>query len=226
MNHDPCRWTASVDVADADFQDNPPRWPSEGCRAIISLLDPGSVNSPLPPVADFDLPIYFLNPFIFGLPRWSDPYGWRRLTSVKRLAFFYFYRTWGNGWVLGCPDRDRSFGVFKQDTSGVTVALWSPAATSDPRFADCSFDTIGRVPLWPFARPLLCALRAGPLRFAFGIPHSSRIIIRLTHGVLRLRAWVTRCLPEPKRSGLGTAHRCPSDPPGYRTKSLGTGPAD
>jgi hypothetical protein len=171
---------------------------------------------------------YVLATFVVTPIRWTDRYGWRRMTDVERVAAANYYRdlgrrmgirdipqTWqGFARLLDAYERDH----FAFDLGGRTVAEATLALLA-------TFPPNDRLP-GAVVRRISLATMDDALLDAFAFPHPSRAVRGLVRGGLRLRGRVVRFLPP--RTDPFFARQPPqvrSYPDGYRVEDLGTFPA-
>jgi hypothetical protein len=171
---------------------------------------------------------YVLATFVVTPIRWTDVYGWRRMSEVERVASANYYAdlgrrmgirdipaTWqGFARLLGAYERDH----FAFDLGGRTVAEATLALLA-------TFPPNDRLPR-AVVRRISFATMDDALLDAFAFPHPTRVFRGLVRSGLRARGRVVRFLPP--RAEPFFARQLPqvrSYPHGYRVGELGTFPA-
>jgi len=170
-----------------------------------------------------DQMLYVLTTFIYEPTRWIERYGWRASAENEKLATFYFYREVGRRMnIKNIPDDYHELEQFNIEYER-QYFRYAPSnrAVGD---ATCELFLSFYLPkrLWPLGRPLLYAMMDKPLLDAFGFPHPSSLLRRVTTGGLKLRSKVMRYWPEPARPILGSQRKRSTYPKGYQIEELGT----
>jgi mpaB/rubber oxygenase-like protein len=170
---------------------------------------------------------YVLATFVVTPIRWTDRYGWRRMTDVERVAAANYYRDLGRR--MGIRDIPATWQAFARlldayerdhfafDLGGRTVA----EATLDLL---ATFPPNDRLPV-SVVRRISFATMDEALLDAFAFPHPGRVFRGLVRTGLRARGRVVRFLPPRRRPFF--ARQLPqvrSYPDGYRVEELGTFP--
>ena len=174
------------------------------------------------PISNADF-LYVLSTFIFEPIRWIERFGWRRLTTPEKLAFFNYYCELGRRMSIGnIPKRFDEFERYNLDyeREHFRYALSNHRVGASTRDLLLGFYVPER--LFPLARPIAHALMDPPLIDAMGFPEPTRSLRRIATRALRLRARVVRWLPERRRPRLLTQLSRPTYPEGYEIEELGT----
>jgi hypothetical protein len=170
---------------------------------------------------------YVLATFVVTPIRWTDRYGWRRMTDAERVASANYYRDLGRR--MGIRDIPATWQAFARlldayerdhfafDLGGRTVAeaTLELLATFPPN------DRLPRA----VVRRISFATMDDALLDAFAFPHPTRLFRGLVRGALRARGRVVRFLPP--RTEPFFARQLPqvrSYPDGYAVEELGTFP--
>lgn len=167
--------------------------------------------------------LYVLSTFTFEPIRWLERFGWRKLTTAEKWAFFYYYRDLGlRMGITGIPPDMASFAAFNRDYEARNFAF----APSNARIGNKTLDLLLGFylprPLFGLARPGAYALMDPPLLAAMGFPAPPQWLRNVTVGGLKLKAALQRVLPRRRRPHLLTRTRRPSCPNGYAIADLGT----
>lgn len=170
---------------------------------------------------------YVLATFVVTPIRWTDRYGWRRMTDVERIAAANYYRDLGRR--MGIRDIPTTWQAFARlmdayerehfgfDLGGRTVAEATLALLA-------TFPPNDRLPA-AVVRRISFAMMDDALLDAFAFPHPSRAARALVRGVLRARGRVVRFLrPRPEPFFARQLPQVRSYPDGYRVEDLGTFP--
>lgn len=174
------------------------------------------------PISNDDL-LYVLSTFIFEPVRWTDRFGWRRMSQIEKQAFYNFFRNVGR--YMNIKDIPPSYEQYEhfnreyeQRNFGYSKANKQVAAAT----RDMILGWYVPKPLWPIGRPFVHALMDEPLLEAFGFPRPSKFRRLLVESALRAKARINRILPPRRKPRLRTQdikHR--SYPNGYTIEQLG-----
>ena len=175
---------------------------------------------------DNDEFLYVLSTFVFEPIRWNARYGWRRMTGLERLGWFWFWRGVGERMnIRDLPDDCEAFERYSRGyeaehfrytdaNRGVAVAPREMFAGWFPR------------PLRPLVRWSIHGLLDEPLLRAFGMAPAPRWLSRAAELALRARARALRALPKRRQPRLRTRIARQDYPQGYRIETLGPPPFD
>lgn len=175
-------------------------------------------------IANEDL-LYVLSTFVLEPIRWTDRFGWRRMTEREREAAFVYYGDLGRRMgIEGIPETRRALEHFNRDFEACRFR-W---AESNARIGAATTDLLLSFylprPLVAFGRPAVAALMDEALRRAMGVANPPQWLQRAVPAALRLRARCLRTLPKRKRPRLITTQQRPTYPRGYCIRELGTFP--
>jgi len=173
------------------------------------------------PIANEDY-LYVLSTFIFEPVRWNARFGWRRMVEQERLAMFYYWREVGRR--MNIKDIPADYAAFERYNAEYERAHFRYAETNRRVAASTRDMFLGWFlprPLRRLGEPAVYAMMDEPLLDAFGFPKPSPRMRQLVEGALKLRARLTRLLPERMRPRLRTGPRRPTYPQGYRVEELG-----
>src|SRR6476469_532630 len=171
---------------------------------------------------------YVLATFVVTPIRWTDRYGWRRMTDVERVAGANYYRDLGRRMgIRNMPATWQAFArlldAYEREHFGFDLGGRTVAEATLELLA--TFSPNDRLPR-AVVRRISFATMDDALLDAFAFPHPSRMFRGLVGGALRLRGRVVRFLPP--RTEPFFARQLPqvrSYPAGYRVAELGTFPA-
>ena len=170
--------------------------------------------------------LYVLSTFVFEPIRWNARFGWRRLTEIERLGWFWFWREVGERMHIrdlpGDFEEFERFSLayeaehfrFTNANQRVAIATREMFAGWFPR------------PFRPLVRRSIHGLLDPPLRTAFGLPAAPSWLTWTAQRLLRGRAIALHWLPKRKRPVLRTQMARVDYPQGYRIESLGPPPFD
>ncbi|MFE7136112.1 oxygenase MpaB family protein [Streptomyces sp. NPDC057638] len=169
---------------------------------------------------------YVLCTFVVMPKRWTDRYGWRRLTGHELRACVAYYRHLGHH--MGIRDLPESYEEFERCLDSYEEAHfgWDEGGRA---VADATLDLMAS---W-YPRPLAPAARAGavalldePLLRAFRLKAAAPALRSTVEGALRLRGRAVRLVLPPRRSPhFGRQNReIKGYRQGYRLADLGTFP--
>jgi hypothetical protein len=169
--------------------------------------------------------LYVLSTFVFEPARWLDRFGWRRLVTQEKLAFFYFWSEVGRLMnISSIPESYEEFerynieyeqNHFRYNDSSRQVAV----ATRD-MFLDWFLPRA----LHQIGAPVIYSLMDDRLLDAFHFPKPPSGMRHLVEGFLRIRSRIVRRLSERSRPRMRSEMRHRTYPDGYRTEELGPPP--
>ena len=169
--------------------------------------------------------LYVLSTFVFEPARWLDRFGWRRLVTQEKLAFFYFWSEVGRRMnISSIPESYEEFerynieyeqNHFRYNDSSRQVAV----ATRD-MFLDWFLPRA----LHQIGEPVIYSLMDDRLLDAFHFPKPPSGMRHLVEGFLRFRSRIVRRLSERSRPRMRSEMRHRTYPDGYLTEELGPPP--
>ncbi|MGW0585369.1 oxygenase MpaB family protein [Streptomyces sp. NPDC002920] len=168
---------------------------------------------------------YVLCTFVVMPKRWTDAYGWRRMSRHEIIASTVHYGTLGRR--MGIPDIPSTYEEFEACLDAYEEAhfAWDEGAR---RVSDATLDLMASWyprPLAPVLRTATLALLDEPLLKAFRYPPPSPAVRALVRGAARARGRAVRLLPP--RSAPHYARQnweIKGYPNGYCLADLGTRP--
>jgi len=165
--------------------------------------------------------LYVLSSFVFEPIRWNVRFGWRRMSDLERLAWFWFWRGVGERMLI--RDIPEDYGQFERDSRRYEADNFrcTPASRCVAVATREMFAGWFPAPLRPLVRRGIHALLHPPLLAAFDLRPAPRWLAWLAESALRARARVLRWLPQRRRPKLRTQLPRADYPDGYRIESLG-----
>jgi hypothetical protein len=171
---------------------------------------------------------YVLATFVVTPIRWTDEYGWRRMTEAERVASANYYRVLGRHMgIRDIPATWQAFARFldayEREHFGFDAGARGVAESTLALLA--TFPPNNRLPV-ALVRRISLATMDAPLLEAFGFAQPHRALRALVRGALKARGRFVRFLP-PRREPF-FAREMPqirSYPAGYDVADLGTFPA-
>jgi hypothetical protein len=165
--------------------------------------------------------LFVLSTFVYEPIRWIDRFGWRRLCSNERLAYYHFWRQVGlRMGIRDIPPSSEQFAAWSRQYERERCRF---AATSQ-RIGIATRDLFAS---WfpsiaaPVVRHAVHAILDPGMRQAFGFPRPARGMTAMVHGALRLRGRVVRWLPPRRSAHFFTDDRNRTYPQGYVIEALG-----
>ncbi|MFF3615694.1 oxygenase MpaB family protein [Streptomyces sp. NPDC002580] len=168
---------------------------------------------------------YVLCTFVVMPKRWTDVYGWRRLSRHEIVASAEYYRTLGRH--MGIKDLPGSYEEFEACLDAYEEAHfgWDEGAR---RVSDATLDLMASWyprPLAPLLRTATRALLDEPLLRAFRYEPPGDATRALVRRVVRARGRLVRLLPPRRSPHFARQNReVKGYPDGYRVAELGTCP--
>lgn len=149
---------------------------------------------------------------MFKTIRWIERFGWRAPTQKEQLGIFHYYRELsGHMHIRDIPDDITEFERYNRDYEGQHFSY----ADTNHRIGCITRDLLlgFYLPrrLIPLGQPIVHALTDEPLLRA-GCPQPPDLLRRIVVATLKLRAWVLRRLPEPRKPHLLTEVKRPTIP--------------
>lgn len=165
--------------------------------------------------------LYVLSTFVFEPIRWNAKYGWRVMCEQEKLAMFYFWSEVGRRMnIKDIPAEYDDFEKFNVEYESAnfryTAANHRVGSATRDLFLSW-FPSLTR----PLGRRAIYAIMDDSLIEAFGFPRPSRFMRWLVERTLKLRGWLSGCLPARKKPRLRTEMGHPSYPQGYVIEDLG-----
>jgi len=165
--------------------------------------------------------LYVLSTFVLEPIRWTDRFGWRPMTEVEKLGWFWFWRAVGERMhIRALPESyaelERYNQNYEREQFCYTDANRSVALATQEMFARWF-----PAPLRPLVRRSIHALLDPSLLRAFNLKPAPPWLAWGTRAALRARAHVLRWLPKQRRARLRTRIPRADYPDGYRIESLG-----
>jgi hypothetical protein len=170
---------------------------------------------------------YVLATFVVTPIRWTDRYGWRRMTDAERVASANYYRDLGRR--MGIRDIPATWQAFARllDAYERDHFAFDPAGR---RVADATLELLTTFPPnhllpGPLVRRMSYALMDDALLDAFRFPRPNPVVRALVRAALTARGRAVRLLP-PRRRPLYPRDlpQVRSYPHGYDVAALGTFP--
>lgn len=136
--------------------------------------------------------LYVLSAITFGLIRWNERYGWRRMCEPERLGYFHFWRHVGQRMnIKHIPTDYLSFECFNRDYEQQHYCF-----TASSHRLGCAIREawVSRHPRWaaPLVRHAMNATLDEPARNALGFPRPPRLLRWFMPCVHRLRSSMAR----------------------------------
>lgn len=167
--------------------------------------------------------LYVLSTFIFVPITWMERFGWRAFTEKEKQAIYLYYREVGRR--MHIHNIPSSFESFQEFHHLYEETHFRPSPTNR-EIADYTIQLLLSfyLPTWlhGIGKPFVRALMDDRLLQAMGMHPAPRWLVKMVEGILKIRAWVLRQLPEPQRPHLITQRYRPTYPEGYRIEELGT----
>lgn len=166
---------------------------------------------------------YTLATFVVMPKRWTDRFGWRRLTDDEVLATVRYYQ--GLGRRMGIKDLPETFAGFETLLNAYEAEHFGyddgARAVADSTLA--LMVSFYPRPVRPLVDLFARSLMEPHLLAAFGYRDPGRLARAVSHAALRLRARVVALLP-PRRKPLYAidTYSVRSYPDGYELTELGT----
>ncbi|WP_340384133.1 oxygenase MpaB family protein [Streptomyces sp. SS7] len=168
---------------------------------------------------------YVLCTFVVMPKRWTDAYGWRRMSRHETVASTVHYRTLGR--LMGIRGIPETYEEFEDCLDAYERAhfAWDEQAR---RVSDATLDLMASWyprPLAPALRTATLALLDEPLLTAFRYGPPSPAVRTLVRRAVRARGRVVRLLPPRREPHYARQNwEIKSYPDGYRLEDLGTRP--
>ncbi len=165
--------------------------------------------------------LYVLATFIYEPIRWIDAFGWRKLCSHERLAYYFFWRAVGERMAIrDIPPSDEAFAQWAADYEKACFRF----AETNQRIGSATRDLFAS---WaprsmaPLVRRAIYAILDDSMLEAFGFPRPLPVARALVRGALKLRGRLVRWLPPRKVPHFFTDSPNRSHPRGYEIAKLG-----
>lgn len=165
--------------------------------------------------------LYVLSTFVFEPTRWHERYGWRKPTTIEKLANYYFWIEVGKR--MGIQDIPESMEAYEQ----FNIEHERTHFRYDEANHKIGSATINVFLSWypSVIRPLveqgLYSFMDDALLRAFGFPKPHASIRWLAHNGLKLLGWLLRFMPPRSKPYLYTEIPSRTYPNGFKVEELG-----
>jgi hypothetical protein len=165
--------------------------------------------------------LYVLSTFVFEPIRWHERFGWRKPTTIEKLANYYFWVEVGKRMgIKEIPDTIEAYEQFNLAHEERNFRYDDANRAIGVATVNIFLNWYPRV-LHPLIEQVLYSFMDDRLLQAFGFPKPHASIRWLTHSGLKFAGWIMRFLPPRSKPYLYTELPNRSYPHGFKVEELG-----